>query len=99
MPEPGRVHDTDVGRQTLVAHERTAGQFCLPGVAEPAVKWPLLAKPEWTAAGEIPGVPPTSQLGNIISWNQAASVFSILDLQSWPAEGASISRRTDRRLS
>jgi len=73
MPEPGRVHDTDVGHQTLVAHERTAGQFCLPGVEPPAVRWPLLAKPEWAAAGEIPGVPPTSQHGNIISPDIAAS--------------------------
>ena len=73
MNKPGRVHDTDVGHQTLIAHERTAGQFCLPGVAEPVVKWPLLAKPEWTAAGEIPGVPPSSRLGNIISPDIAAS--------------------------
>ena len=33
------------------------------------------------------------------AWNEAASVFSTLGLQSRQAEGASVSRRTDRRLS
>ena len=73
MAEPNRVHDTDVGHQTLLQHQRTDGQFLLPSQPQADNPWPLLDKAEWRDAGEIPGVPPRSQAGNTIPPEIAAS--------------------------
>jgi hypothetical protein len=88
MPEPRRSHDVDVGHQTLITHERTAGQFVLPGDLAPPAAWPLLDKPEWRAAGEIPGVPPTSTQGNVIAPAITAARLHAYEQAQGPALGA-----------